>query len=57
VDDVAATSAAISRILGLAPAERASLVDRGRAIVEARAGHDVHMTRVEAMYREMAAAR
>ena len=57
VDDVAATSAAISRILGLAPAERASLVDRGRAIVEARAGQDVHMTRVEAMYREMAAAR
>jgi glycosyltransferase involved in cell wall biosynthesis len=57
VDDVPATAAAIVRILGMAPAERADLGSRGRAIVEARAGQDVHMRRIEAIYREMAARR
>ena len=57
VDDAEATTTAMARILALAPAERASLADRGRAIVEQRAGQDVHMTRVEGMYREMAARR
>ncbi|HEX7490558.1 MAG TPA: glycosyltransferase [Candidatus Limnocylindrales bacterium] len=53
VDGVAATAAAIERLLAMAPADRTDLGARGRAIVESRAGQDVHMTVVEAMYREM----
>jgi glycosyltransferase involved in cell wall biosynthesis len=57
VNDVAATGAAIERQLAMAPAQRMDLSTRSRAIVEQRAGQDVHMTRVEAIYREMAARR
>jgi glycosyltransferase involved in cell wall biosynthesis len=57
VDDPAATARAIARLLGMASGERRELGRHGRAIVEERAGQDVHMTAVEAMYRGLAGRR
>jgi glycosyltransferase involved in cell wall biosynthesis len=57
VDDAAATARAIERLLGMAPGERSELGRRGRAIIEARASQDVHMTAVEGIYRTLAARR
>jgi glycosyltransferase involved in cell wall biosynthesis len=57
VDDPVATATAVARLMAMDPAARADLGARGRAVVEERAGQDVHMTAVEGLYREMAEGR
>ncbi|MGD0248482.1 MAG: glycosyltransferase [Candidatus Limnocylindrales bacterium] len=55
VGDVVATAAAIARVLGRGAGERLEMGRGARAIVEERAGQDVHMRSVEAAYRQLAA--
>jgi glycosyltransferase involved in cell wall biosynthesis len=56
IDDVAATTAALVRALGLGREERAETGRRARDIVAARADHAASMARVESLYRKLANA-
>ena len=54
VDDPGATAAAVARVLGLGPAERADLGERGRGIVAERADQARCLGAVEALYLKIA---
>ena len=57
VDDPAATAAALRRALDQSPEQRAETGRRARRIVLDRADQATSLTRVESLYRELAARR
>jgi glycosyltransferase involved in cell wall biosynthesis len=57
VGDAAATAAAIEAVLARTPADRAARAERGRAAVVERADYVRSMTRMQTLYRDLAAGR